>query len=353
MQQMATIEELRGMFDSIPPAKDRRWSLLSVVPERLHLSKGELGEFSLFLEGERDSFGVLPAFNGVSHATDLTALPHGESVAALHIRSADQIHGDSALAHIAYEMLCKIQEEAEISNRELLNHVTWMFPILGRAPDLLTDERQRGLIGECIFLRELLLRAHALGQHPDGVLNRWWGHSPAKRDFAAVDIAIEVKTTTMKSRQHQIGSIEQLEPQTWSEQLFVYSIGLKIDPSSSRKLPVYVDEVEQLLVSTTGAPLETSLAQFHTQLRAWGYDAGRRTLYGSEPGYLPAYEVPGSLFRENDLDRLRRESFVDAQLPTMVTGVSYTLNITCEALSKTAFEQTLEQLLTSPALGEG
>jgi hypothetical protein len=156
----------------------------------------------------------------------------------------------------------------------------------------------------------------------------------------------------MKSRQHQIGSIEQLEPQTSSEQLFVYSIGLKIDPSSSRKLPVYVDEVEQLLVSTAGLPLVDTVAHFHTQLRAWGYDAGRRALYGSEPGYLPAYEVPGSLFREEDLDRLRRESFVNAQLPTMVTGVSYMLNITCEALGKAAFEQALEQLLTSPALGQ-
>jgi hypothetical protein len=333
------------MFSTVPFANDRRWSLATLVPGRLHLSRGETGEFAIFLEGERESFGPIPANDGVQHTSELVALPDGERVSALFLRSTDISHGDSVLAHVGYELVRALNADPTQNNRTLLKQVRWILPLLGKAVEILTPERQRGLIGECILLRELLLRAHVLGKDPSDVLSRWWGHLPAQRDFAGAQIAIEVKTTTLLARQHQIGSLAQLEPQEAGEEVFVYSVGLKLDPSSSRKLPVYVEEVEQLLVSEEGVPSESSVDLFNKQLRAYGYDVRRRSLYDTEPGYLRAIELPASLYREVDLDRLRPESFVDGRPPSMVTGVSYTLNITCEPLSRAEMLSVLDRLL--------
>jgi hypothetical protein len=342
---MDPIEQLRSAFSTVPFASDRRWSLVTLVPGRLHLSRGEIGEFAIFLEGERESFGPIPSNDGVQHTSDLVALPDGERVSALFLRSTDVSHGDSVLAHIGYELVRALGADPSQNNRTLLKQVRWILPLLGTGVEILTPERQRGLIGECILLRELLLRARALGKNPSDVLLRWWGHLPAQRDFAGTQIAIEVKTTTMLARQHQIGSLAQLQPQAPGEEIYVYSVGLKSDASSSRKLPVYVEEVEQLLVSEDGIPSESSIELFDKQLRAYGYDVRRRSLYDTELGYLRAIELPARLYREADLDRLRPESFVDGRPPSMVTSVSYTLNITCEPLSRTDTLLVLDRLL--------
>lgn len=342
---MDPIEQLRSTFSTVPFASDRRWSLATLVPHRLHLSRGETGEFAIFLEGDRESFGPIPATDGVQHTSDLVALPEGECVSALFFRSTDVSHGDSVLAHVGYELVRALAADPNQDNRTLLKQVRWILPLLGREQEILIPERQRGLIGECILLRELLIRARALGKDPSDVLLRWWGHLPAQRDFAGAQIAIEVKTTTMHARQHQIGSLAQLEPQATGEEVYVYSVGLRADASSSRKLPVYVEEVEQLLVSEDGVPNETSIDLFKKQLRAYGYEVKRRSLYDTEPGYLRAIELPASLYREVDLDRLRPESFVDGRPPSMVSSVSYTLSITCEPLSRTEMLSVLDRLL--------
>jgi hypothetical protein len=181
------------------------------------------------------------------------------------------------------------------------------------------------------------------------VLARWWGHQRARRDFAADGIAIEVKTTSQNSRQHFIGSIEQLDPQSPGESVYVYSLGVKTDMSAGKKLPHFVADVEAQLVTAHGEPDEDARVRFWQQLMSYGYDKGLESFYLGAPGYLKPH-LPGALYKESALARLQYESFVGGTLPSMVRSVAYTLEITAESLSDAEAESVLEQLILSAAI---
>src|SRR5262245_41719579 len=101
---MRSIEELVALFGDIPTADGQRWTVEALVPGRLHLSRGEGGEFAVFLEGGADTFGHIPPWIGLAHSDSVIALPGEHTIAALRIASQDPIHGNRVIAHIAYEL---------------------------------------------------------------------------------------------------------------------------------------------------------------------------------------------------------------------------------------------------------
>lgn len=346
---MKTIEEIVASFEGLLPASQHQWNVLSLVPGRLHISRSSDNRYAVFLEGELASFGKLPQLGGLDHSAEVTALPSSRTFAALKMTSHDPIHGNRVLAHIAYELARRLADGPDISNEDLFRQVEWVFLLLGDGDALLTPEKQTGLVGECTFLRQLLIVARSLGIPPATTLERWWGHNTSRRDFASEGIAVEVKTTGQNVRRHSVGSIEQLDPQSPGEKVYVYSLGIKTDASSARKLPHFVADVEAQLVNDEGEPDEFARAQFVSQLMAYGYDINREAIYLGGAGYLKAH-LPGALFRTEDLESLRYESFVDGKLPAMVSSVSYVLNITSDPVTETEEKDVLLALLTSPAV---
>jgi hypothetical protein len=344
---MWTIEEIAHAFEALEPATGDRWNVETLVPGRLHISRGATGQYTVFLEGSLDSFGSLPPVGGLEHSTAVTALPSSREFAVLRISCRDQLHGDRVLSHIAYELARRLVEHPPVTNAELFRQVEWVLLLLGGRDAVLSPERQLGLAGECVLLRKLLVIARKRGLSSMAVLERWWGHQPARRDFAALDIAIEVKTTSQNARQHQVGSIEQLDPQSPSEELYIFSLGMRSDVTAPRKLPHFVDDVEAQLITMAGAPDPSAIALFQDQLKAYGYERARLAYYLNGPGYLKPH-LAGALFPERDLERLRHDSFVGGQLPNMVIGVSYVLQVTSEPLADAVADQVFERLLRSP-----
>lgn len=348
---MKEIQEIVDTFHALAPASGNRWNIHTVVPNRLHISRGPSGEYAVFVEGDRASFATLPAYTGLEHSSAVVGNPTGRKFAALRLASDDELIGNRVMAHIAYELSVRLETDPQVPNAALLEDVGWVLQLLGARESVLSVEYQKGLAGECTLLWQLLRLAHRKGLPALTVLDRWWGWNRAKRDFAADGLAIEVKTTGRPSRQHTVETLDQLDPQSDGEEVYVFSVGLKADPTAPKKLPHFVADVEAQLVRSDGSPDEAAIARFREQARAYGYDPAHEELYMAGPGYLRPHLVP-ALFREADLDRLRMTSFVGGSLPSMVVAVSYMLDIRSPEVPEVEAEKIYERLLMQPPTSE-
>jgi hypothetical protein len=214
----------------------------------------------------------------------------------------------------------------------------------------MSPERQRGLVAECLFLRQLIQSAVASGLGAQAALDRWWGPAGGKRDFAASGISIEVKSTAANTRNHHIASLEQLDPLAPDGSAYLLSVGLRSDPQSERKLTTYLADVSAQIVLSTGEPDTVALYEFQARLASAGYDSAFEASYRSAPGIVPNPLLPPRLFRVSDLERLQLSSFKNETLPSTVTAIAYDLDVVGEALTENDAAGVVHDLLRAQAL---
>ena len=348
---VTSIEDISQTFESLESPIGNRWHLHALAPTRLHLSVSHDGAPTLFIEGDAASFGKLPTLRGLEHREDAIDVQTGNVFKALRITAPQEPYGNEAMAVIAYEICRIIESDPDTDNGTLLAGVYWILKVLGIETSVLSGERQRGLVAELLLLRRLLQlgREHSVGSQV--VLDRWWGPVGGKRDFAAVGISIEVKSTVLNTRTHHIASIDQLDPMSPGEQVYVYSVGIKSEPTVDRRLPTYVADCVSAIAGTPGgAVVEAAVHSFYQKLESTGYLHRFGDLYRSEPGVMPNPLLPSKLFRASDLDRVRMSSFKGNRLPSMVTAVSYEINISAPPLGERDVDAALLSLITSPGL---
>ena len=348
---VTSIEDISQTFEGLERPIGNRWHLHALAPTRLHLSVSHDGAPTLFIEGDAASFGKLPTLRGLEHREDAIDVQTGNVFKALRITAPQEPYGNEAMAVIAYEICRIIESDPDTDNGTLLAGVYWILKVLGIETSVLSGERQRGLVAELLLLRRLLQlgREHSVGSQV--VLDRWWGPVGGKRDFAAVGISIEVKSTALNTRTHHIASIDQLEPMSPGEQVYVYSVGIKSEPTVDRKLPTYVADCVSAIADTSGRALVgTAVHSFYQKLESAGYLPRFGDLYRSAPGVMPNPLLPPKLFRASDLDRVRMSSFKGNRLPSMVTAVSYEINISAPPLGERDVDAALLSLITSLGL---
>lgn len=343
------IELLNSALEAVKPAANRMWHLAEVVADRLYGSCGENGEAALFLAGNLETFGMLPCSASIEHSDNIISVPEGRTIAALRILSNDALNGRRVIAHILYEMERLMACDATISNSELISRIEWLLPLLGDPPRLLSPEKQRGLVCECLLLRRMLQECRNIGLPPQTALDRWWGPERAKRDFAALGIAIEVKSTAHVTRRHHFNSLDQLDPQEEGEEGYLFSVGLRSDPTAPRKVGRFIQDVEELLCDRTGRTDEPAREHFRRKLRSYGLSYETVHQYDSEPGLLVPHLIP-ALFRITDLDRLKLTSFVNSKLPSMVVSVSFDLDIACDPLTESEGTDVIRRLLRTKSV---
>jgi len=338
------IEEIVESLQRIPPARGNRWNVVELVPGRAHLTRAEDGLFALFLEGDKASFGALPAISAVQHSDDVIALPAGRKFSALRLIGGDQANGNRVLAHIAYETTWRLQSDPRPKNDELIRAIGWLLILLGTDASGMSLERQKGLIGECMFLRMLLLRAQEQGISSMRALSTWTGHENSKRDFYARGLAVEAKSTGSAMRLHQISSMDQLAPQEADEDVYLFSVGIRQDRTAPRKITNYVADVEALLVDARGRRDDAASEHFRGQLRAYGFDWSQREIYERMDGFLAPHLAP-ALFKESELRRLKLEDFVGGRVPETVRSVAYSLEVMAPPMSTNELNEVLDRLL--------
>jgi hypothetical protein len=344
---MMTIEQLVATFNGLPAATNGLWSISALVNDRVYLSRDEAQRFAVFVLGEERSFGNYPRIAGIRHSSEVRGIPGDKPFAALQLRSGNVAQGNRIMAHIAYEFGQRMSSEPTVQNATLIAEVSWILELLADQDSIMSFDEQRGLVGELVLLRRLLSLATELEITASEVLGRWWGADRAKRDFSALGVAVEVKTTSKNAREHYIGSLSQLDPQE-GEEVFLCSLGARIDPTAPRKLPAFVHDVQSLLRNRDGTPDHQASEKFTRALRAYGYDPAKQSLYEAGPGFM-SFHLPPKLFREVDLDRVRLTSFKGDTLPTMVNEVMYLLQPHVEPLSPSEEREVLIRLLRSPA----
>ncbi|GAA0306676.1 PD-(D/E)XK motif protein [Rhodovulum strictum] len=179
---------------------------------------------------------------------------------------------DSAQLEL-FETLCRdvmaagelAETEPEALERAIGRTFRWHYLLRGGKPEVLSEEAQKGLIGEIEVLKLLIA---ALGARP--ALSAWTGPSGAPKDFELRSDCIEVKARRGASQpfvritsEHQLADVP--ERRLW---LGVLAVD-KVQPPHGRTLTEHVDEVTDLLERTE----PSAIMDWDLHLADAGYDA--------------------------------------------------------------------------------
>lgn len=149
--------------------------------------------------------------------------------------------------------------------RKLIKRTSqWHYLLKGKKSYRLSREEQMGLVGELLFLQQLLRCASA-----GTALDSWKGPEHSARDFVFQDTELEVKISGPKSPIISISSAEQLD---WIglEYLFVFVWTLASSDSpntDSLSLPQLVSDLEKIF-ETEGNDL---VSIYHRKLADYGF----------------------------------------------------------------------------------
>lgn len=172
----------------------------------------------------------------------------------------------------------------------------------------LSQEREQGLLGELIFLKQLL---EMCGHE---AIAFWAGCNEETHDFYIKGNAVEVKTTVLKSPYKvNISSEYQLDTKDVLNSLYLQFFALRRSESDGFTLPDAVDAIEAFLVSDSEC-----FQLFQQKLEKYGYLKACEDLY--QTGYF---------IRENCMYIVNSgfPRIEKSELDTGISNVSYTLNL--------------------------
>lgn len=152
----------------------------------------------------------------------------------------------------------------------------------------MTSERQQGLFGELLMLKELI---EVFGTSS---INHWAGSNDETHDFYIKSHAVEVKTTSVKAPYNiHISSEYQLDNHDVGGKLYLRFYAMRKSESDGMTLPELISQIEDLLSNTT-----TEKNQFHEKIEKYGYISAGAELYTTgffvreEKSYLVAGDFP-------------------------------------------------------------
>lgn len=207
------------------------------------------------------------------------------------------------------------QDEVEALKYFWSRYSHWQNLFAGVTHDLLSEERQRGLIGELLFLREQIVNGRPLKEAVAG----WLGPLKEHQDFSYGEMWYEIKTVTEQAEKVRISSIEQLSLETLGE-LIVYRLAKTSDGFTLNSV---VKNLSEMLSQNLAAAQKFEVLLFQA-----GYV--EREEY-SEHSYRLAENIKFAV--DEKFPRLTRNN-----LPVAIVDASYTLNL----------RQLEEELLNEP-----
>jgi len=240
---------------------------------------------------------------------------------------------DSAQLEL-FETLCRdvmaagelAETEAEALERAIGRTFRWHYLLRGGKLDVLSEEAQKGLIGEIEVLKLLIA---TLGAKP--ALTAWTGPSGAPKDFELRADCIEVKARRGASQpfvkitsEHQLADVP--ERCLW---LGVLAVD-KVQPPHGRTLTEHVDEVTDLLERTE----PSAIMDWDLHLADAGYDvlhdySAWRWIVSSPEFHAVAEGFPR----------------IAAPVPLGVAGVTYALALSACAPFRTDWDAVRSNLV--------
>lgn len=202
----------------------------------------------------------------------------------------------------------KENDASRALEKVMQRYMAWLKLLDHKNDTLMGINAQKGLIGELLYLKDVIEQGMAIGVALDG----WVGPEGADQDFVYVNGWHEIKTTGISSLEVTISSVEQLDSNENGE-LVVMRVD-KCAPSKNGSFTLHglVHELIQIMNAT---PEEVE--RFTLKLASAGYID------------LPEYEQLSFVFYsrktyrvDESFPRLRRSN-----LPIELTKISYQLNL--------------------------
>ena len=319
-----SIEGLAATIVTLEPCEGESRHAVTLFDGRLHVARGPKDDFEVFIEGSRGSFGVTVVGRclewGSFHDAKVS-----RQFQAIVIRAPKDQESLRLMAHLAYEAAQTLEQNPAISNAVLLARIQpFISLIIHRS--ILSVEQQMGLTAELLLLGELLGFARDADPPVESMVavESWKGAQPGLRDFFGCGIGIEVKATARPNREHTINSLEQLLPSKKAPEaaIYMYSVGLRPDPSQPFRLLEAVSRVRERLSGVARARLAEQLSQYG----GVGFEPSMAQHYELEPGFSLVHEP--QLFRVDDCpDILRPASFVGGAPPPRVGHIHYDFSL--------------------------
>lgn len=183
----------------------------------------------------------------------------------------------------------------------------WIALMAHKPLDILTVSRQKGLIGELLYLQKMI-EIHG-GRK---AVNSWSGPDWAAKDFIYDDTWAEIKAVKSSAAVVEISSVEQLDSD-YDGCLVIYSLDkTTVSDITGFTLPEIVNKTETLLIDDSD-----SLADFRLKILEYGYS------------YSPKYESYKFLLDEKrifivteDFPRIKR-----SEISPGIVNAEYTLNL--------------------------
>jgi len=171
------------------------------------------------------------------------------------------------LLHPSYEeeflRLCwdmiEVTANSEKPREDLIRrYMSWQKLLQYTGKSVMSFQRQKGLLGELLFLKELL---HRMGA--ENAVNAWKGPDGCDQDFQFEETWAEIKTVALAATQVKISSLQQLEQEN-DGRLIVYVLEESAPGDDKLSLPKLVDSIKD---ECSNAPV----AEDHLDMKLFKY----------------------------------------------------------------------------------
>jgi hypothetical protein len=163
-----------------------------------------------------------------------------------------------ALCDDVVQSLAASSEETEAVRSFVARLTRWQAFLRRHSPEGLSLEERRGLFGELLFLRDVLL------PHMDGLaaVRSWKGWQSANHDFQLPAGSVEVKTTSANlPHAFHVSNVGQLDDGATAA-LFVHLVQVSEEESGASSLPELVASVRERLPDDGIASFDDALVEF-------------------------------------------------------------------------------------------
>jgi len=187
-------------------------------------------------------------------------------------------------------------------------YLMWQKLLQYMKTDVMSFQRQKGLLGELLYLQSLLVN----GEYEQS-LRSWTGPEGYDQDFVFEDTWSEIKTVAMASEVVSISSLQQLDREEPGE-LVVYFLESTATATGGISLPQKVEEIRNLFRREIAL-----LDRFNMKLFMYGYRDKDATEYFKNAFRLVEIREYHVKF---DFPRLTRRNTA-----TVITTCSYSLSL--------------------------
>lgn len=249
-----TFKEFQMKWENMPQQHNGFLSLPIQHPLDLQIGYDFRGVKSLAVMNSGKVLGV-PSSKAIS--TENPKLLDGSRIIEFKLIDASF---EETYLRLCWDIIDYSSEGEEPLQKLLHRYVTWQKLLQAKPLELLSFEKQKGLLGELIYLNELMEN-----EKEENAITVWTGPDGSDQDFVFKDTWTEVKAVSLAAESIRISSLEQLN-QERDGKLRIYFLEKTTAGVGRVSLVQQVNNIRKKLKASPN-----SLDRFEMKLFKYGY----------------------------------------------------------------------------------